>query len=153
MQTPGVAERCWYARSKCLKALTRRVSDGFANHNDRNEELAALAACRSSTRPNCLNLLPDGVDEGIRTPNNRNHKAHVRVLHPEKSSTCYPQRRPKTVRDKHSNTKLSTVEMVPTLRLQFWVAHESYGSPKLASEGGTDDLLPYLTSLEAGAAG
>src|SRR6267378_1643469 len=46
------------------------------------------------------------------------------------------------VRDKHSNTKLSTVEMVPTLRLQFWVAHESYGSPKLASEGGTDDLLP-----------
>src|SRR6267143_3940750 len=46
------------------------------------------------------------------------------------------------VRDRHSNTKLSTVEMVPTLRLQFWVAHESYGSLRLASEGGTDDLLP-----------
>jgi len=37
-----------------------------------------------------------GVDEGIRTPNNRNHKAHVRVLLPEKSITCDPQRRPKT---------------------------------------------------------
>jgi len=37
-----------------------------------------------------------GVDDGIRTRNNRNHNASVHPIRPAKSSTCNRQRRLKT---------------------------------------------------------